>query len=201
MAEALMAINRPQKRNNILQQQKDSKSADIFIAAAEINTLESDVSLEPQGSMNDYTHAQKRQAINVIESYMPWAAAAGIMPIPALDLAASLAIQLKMLASIGDIYGVAFKKQAAQSAITSLMAGSLQQTVALSLIGSVKFIPIIGPLASVTILPAIGAAGTYALGRVYISHFESGGTFLNFDTDKMRSGFDNELKKAKIKNP
>jgi hypothetical protein len=40
------------------------------------------------------------------------------------------------------------------------------------------------------------SASTYAVGRVFIQHFESGGTFLDFDPDKVRAHFEAEFKKA-----
>jgi hypothetical protein len=36
---------------------------------------------------------------------------------------------------------------------------------------------------------AIGAASTYAVGKVFAEHFESGGTFLDFDEEKAREHF------------
>ena len=35
----------------------------------------------------------------------------------------------------------------------------------------------------------VGGATTYAVGKVFIEHFESGGTFLDFDPEKMRDHF------------
>jgi hypothetical protein len=35
----------------------------------------------------------------------------------------------------------------------------------------------------------IGGASTYALGKVFIQHFESGGTFLDFDPEKVKEHF------------
>jgi hypothetical protein len=43
----------------------------------------------------------------------------------------------------------------------------------------------------------IGGAFTQALGNAFIMHFESGGTLLNFDPDKMRAYFRQEMEKAK----
>ncbi|MDE2463441.1 MAG: GTPase, partial [Alphaproteobacteria bacterium] len=38
-------------------------------------------------------------------------------------------------------------------------------------------------------LPSLAAASTYALGKVFIQHFESGGTFLDMDPDKVSAYF------------
>ena len=40
-------------------------------------------------------------------------------------------------------------------------------------------------------------AYTWALGRVFIQHFESGGTFLNFDAEKVREHFKAEFEEGR----
>ena len=192
-----MAINRPQKKIQSIDVKKNPISVEEFIAGAEKHAQQSEIIPLNQILLDTHTKSKKNEAIKIVESYVPWSAAAGIMPLPVMDLAAIFAVQLSMLAKIGDCYGVPFKKQAAKSATTTLMAGCLQQTLALSLFSSVKFIPVIGQVASVTILPAVTAAGTYALGRVFISHFEAGGTFINFEPSKMRKQFNRDFAKAK----
>jgi len=46
-------------------------------------------------------------------------------------------------------------------------------------------------------MAALGGAGTYAVGKVFIEHFESGGTFLSFDPDKVREKFKALFEKGK----
>ena len=192
-----MAINRPQKKIQTIEVQKNPISVEEFIARSEKHIQQSEIIPLKPILLDTHTKSKRNEAIKILESYIPWSVAAGIIPIPVMDLAAIIAVQLSMLAKIGDCYGVPFKKQAAKSATTTLMAGCLQQTLALSLFSSVKFIPVIGQVASVTILPAVTAAGTYALGRVFISHFEAGGTFINFEPSKMRKQFNSDFAKAK----
>lgn len=40
-----------------------------------------------------------------------------------------------------------------------------------------------------TAMSAISGAITYAIGQVFIQHFESGGTFLDFDPKKVKEYF------------
>jgi len=47
--------------------------------------------------------------------------------------------------------------------------------------------------------PVYGAAATYALGRVFLLHFDQGGTFLDFDPNESRHHFREEFEKAKNK--
>ncbi len=191
-----MTITRHKHQKPDKIEEKRTISAEEFILAVEDDRKETvdqtDISVIPYIPIK----TTKQRAMYVMESFLPWAAASGIMPIPALDLAVILAVQLRMLAKIGNVYGVQFKEQAAKSAITALMASSLQQTLALNLISGVKFIPIIGSLANITVMPALAVAGTYAIGKVFITHFETGGTFLNFEASKSQYLFSEELKAA-----
>lgn len=196
-----MAINRLQKKMQIKDPQRTPASVEEFIASAVTQDYQSEIAPIEQSLFYTPINAKKHEALNIIESYIPYSVAAGILPLPVIDLAAIVTIQLSMLAKIGNVYGVPFKKQAAQSAATTLMASCLQQTIAFSLFSSVKFIPVIGQLASITIMPAVTAAGTYALGRVFITHFEAGGTFLNFQAAKMHNQFSQDFQSIKkIKN-
>jgi len=47
-------------------------------------------------------------------------------------------------------------------------------------------IPLLGQACAVLTMPVSGGAATYALGMVFIQHFSSGGTFLNFDPDQVK---------------
>ena len=47
-------------------------------------------------------------------------------------------------------------------------------------------------------MPAVNGAFSYAVGRVFIRHFESGGTFLDFDADKVRGYFNEQFREGKL---
>jgi hypothetical protein len=47
------------------------------------------------------------------------------------------------------------------------------------------------------LLPALALASTVAVGRVFLQHFEAGGTLLDFDPEKMKSYFEAEFNKAR----
>jgi hypothetical protein len=46
-------------------------------------------------------------------------------------------------------------------------------------------------------MPAVAAASTWATGKVFIRHFESGGTFLDFDPAKARAYYAEEYEAGK----
>ena len=130
------------------------------------------------------------QAVHEIYKYAMGSFVAGMIPAPGIDLAAVTAIQIKMLHSISNLYSVPFSQNAAKSVVVSLFGGLGATAIARGTFGSlVKAIPLVGPLAGPVVLPAMAVAATYAVGRVFIRHFESGGTFLDFDSTEARTHF------------
>ena len=60
----------------------------------------------------------------------------------------------------------------------------------------VKTIPVVGTTIGVITMPTLSVATTCALGRVFIQHFETGGTFLDLDPEKLREHFRAEFETA-----
>lgn len=56
-----------------------------------------------------------------------------------------------------------------------------------------KLTPGMGSLLGSSIIVASGGALTYALGQVFVKHFESNGTLLNLDGKAMRKFFKQEF--------
>lgn len=140
--------------------------------------------------------ARSAQALALVRSYLPWSAGAGVIPLPGIDLTALLAVQLRMLAKLAELYEVPFRQQAAKSVVGSLLGTALPGSLAGGVASTLKAIPVIGTLVGIAILPALGAAATYAVGKVFITHFESGGTFLDLDPASVEAHFRGEFAKA-----
>jgi len=128
-------------------------------------------------------------AHNTVKSYMIAAMGAGLIPLPLFDLAAISAIQLKMIHSISNHYEVKFSQNIAKSLISSLVGGGMTLTTAAPIASLTKAIPFIGHASGIISVTVIAGALTYAIGKIFIEHFESGGTFLDFDPETMRAHF------------
>ncbi|MEW6367706.1 MAG: DUF697 domain-containing protein [Acidobacteriota bacterium] len=130
------------------------------------------------------------QAQRIVNKFMVGSLVAGIIPAPLVDVAAITGVQLKLLHSLSRLYGFEFKDNLGKSIIGSLVCGFGSSTLAWGTFGSlVKAIPILGPLAGSLTMPVMAAASTYALGKVFVQHFEAGGTFLNFDPAAVREHY------------
>jgi uncharacterized protein (DUF697 family) len=124
---------------------------------------------------------RRAAAEQIVDRFVPLAMGAGVVPVPLLDLAAITGVQLKLIADLAACYGQPFEPQQTRAIVASLLGGAGSLTLAAGALGSlVKIFPG-GGLLGATGLPVTAGAVTYALGRVFINHFESGGTALNFD--------------------
>jgi uncharacterized protein (DUF697 family) len=188
-----MTITRARKMPTTAPRAEKSESTpEQFIAGADTRPAPLPESLHMAASAR-----REERALAVVKSYLPWAAGAGILPLPGIDLAAIIGVQLRMLAKLAEEYGVPFKEQAAKSIVAALMATLVEYTLTGGLASAFKFVPVVGTLLGIAVLPAIAAAGTFAIGKVFITHFEAGGTFLEFDPKKVQNHFRVEFEKAR----
>lgn len=116
---------------------------------------------------------------------------------PALDVLTIAALQVKMIAELAAYYGQPFRKDRAKASVFALLGGATSTRLAYGVGGSIlKSIPLVGQLGGMLTMPACAAAVTYAVGQVFIQHFESGGTLLEFEPDTMRGRFNAALGRA-----
>ena len=71
------------------------------------------------------TEAERNQLANeLVDRFSLWSGAAGLIPIPLVDMAAVGGVQLQMLRRISEIFGVPFSDNRGKSIIASL-AGAI----------------------------------------------------------------------------
>lgn len=125
----------------------------------------------------------------LVKKYMYWSMGAGLLPIPIVDVLSVSGIQIKMLTEISKVYDVKFSKNATKSIIAALLGGISADALSKSYLTSlIKAIPIVGVVGSVS-MPVYSGATTWAIGKVFIQHFATGGTFLNMDPQKVKDYF------------
>jgi len=108
-------------------------------------------------------------------------AGVGLLPLPLVDLAAFNGIQLNMLYRLSRLYEIPFSKQAAQGFVGMLLSGGSAALLTAPVWSLLKAIPLVGSILGGVTVSVVAGASTYALGKVFTEHFESGGTFLTFD--------------------
>lgn len=121
----------------------------------------------------------------------------GLIPIPVFDLVAAIGTQLNLIRKLAQIYDVPFSENRAKTAVTTLL-GSLGGVGAGTFIASslMKSVPVIGTALGIAGSGATLGAFTFAVGKVFQQHFESGGDVLNFDVGAYKDHFRKMVKKG-----
>jgi uncharacterized protein (DUF697 family) len=133
---------------------------------------------------------KEEQAKGVMFKYMWGNAAVGMIPIPILDIFTVGGVQLAMLKKISTIYGVEFSRDFLKPLIAAFVGAVGYDLVGKGIfMGLAKFIPPYGIIAGVLSFPVLAAASTYAVAKVFIQHFEAGGTLLDLEPEKMKTYF------------
>jgi len=132
-------------------------------------------------------------ANNTIKNHVMVAMTLGLVPLPVFDVALLIGNQVKMVHGLSELYETPFEENRVKSIVISLIGGSTPVLGVIGLSTGAKLIPGIGSLVGSGGVAITGGALTYAVGRVFVHHFESGGTLLSFDAKKMRKLFKKEL--------
>jgi uncharacterized protein (DUF697 family) len=124
------------------------------------------------------------------------AAGIGCVPIPLVDLVGIGGFQAVMIKELSSLYGVKFNDHLVRNLVSALIGTLSVRTITAGIVGSAfKFIPGIGAvIGSLLAVPAVAGAVTYAIGRVFIKHFEEGGTLLDLNVEKSKAFFQAQYK-------
>ena len=116
---------------------------------------------------------------------------------PWLTYFAVSCVQLKMLNELSELYGVPFSDNVAKNLISALLGSLIPSGLTHGTVGYLlRSVPLVGPALGALTMPSFASAATWAIGRVFVQHFESGGTFLDFDPIKVREYFRSEFARA-----
>lgn len=134
---------------------------------------------------------------SIIKRHMYWSVSAGLIPFPLIDIAAVTAIQTDMLKSLCDFYKVDYSQEKGKAWITALTAATLSSILARTGASVVKAIPAVGTFVGMASMAILSGASTYAVGNVFVNHFEEGGTLNNFNTDNFKKFYQEKLDEGK----
>jgi uncharacterized protein (DUF697 family) len=158
------------------------------------NSVASQTQAMPEGASGsastDAKHEDRNQrAAKLVDRFSLWSGAAGLIPVPLLDVAAVGGVQLQMLRRLSEIYAVPFSENLGKSVVASLagavIPASTATTTAMGVGSMIKSVPG-GQMVGALTMPVFSAAATYVIGKVFIQHFASGGTLLDFNPPDYR---------------
>lgn len=120
---------------------------------------------------------------------------ASLIPIPLAEFGSISAVPIKMVEHLAKLYKVQFQEHLAKAFIASLLTTYVSTVVGTFAFGRLsKLVPGLGAMVGVVTLASLAGALTYAMGRVFLWHFEAGGTFSSLDEPNAQAAFRREMK-------
>jgi uncharacterized protein (DUF697 family) len=109
-----------------------------------------------------------------------------LIPNSLLEYAAISGVQLKMLHDLSRLYGIPFKADAVKVIIGSILGGSVAYFLSDLYANWVKAIPVVGKPIAFLSEPAMAYVTTYAVGFVFLEHFENNGSFQDIELENIK---------------
>jgi uncharacterized protein (DUF697 family) len=145
------------------------------------------VTAQPAAAASPITEAAARA---VIRHHMLAAMGIGLAPLPLVDTLAVSAVQLLLVRKLALRHGVAFAPGRARGLIASLLGGAGAVSIATGFWFSwVKAVPVVGASVGAATMPVMAGASTWALGMVFLRHFQAGGTLADFNPLRQGKAF------------
>lgn len=145
--------------------------------------------LEKEASL----HLRCEKAESIIKNNVIQALALGLIPAPVVDIVSLVNVQYRMTHDLARLYGIHYQKLG-RMITRSLVVGMLPVITITGLSSMLKIMPGIGSLAGGAGVSISSGGLTYAIGKIFLRHFEAGGTMDNFDLAEARKQFKSEFK-------
>jgi uncharacterized protein (DUF697 family) len=134
----------------------------------------------------EVSEARDQVASKLVDRFALWSGVAGLVPLPVVDVLAVGGLQVQMLRRLSQIYGVEFSQNRGKALIAALAGCMIPATSGMGAASALKAVPVLNLLAAGFIMPVLSAGATYAIGKAFVQHFESGGTLLDFNPPDYR---------------
>lgn len=140
------------------------------------------------------------EAGRIISHATKWSAAAAVVPLPYLDLVAIGTVQVRMVRQLAQAYGIDADNETLKVTISALLGTLAPAVISGGIFGSaLKLVPGGGTIFGSVGLAAFGSAATYAIGKIFVAHFEKGGTLSSFSAEAVEADLKREFAAAKAK--
>lgn len=143
--------------------------------------------------------SRREQAAKSVKRYAAASAGLGVIPIPALDMAAIGTSQLLMIRSVAKIYGLDLSKDRVRAIVATTVGGAVPVVVGGGLSSIFKAIPVIGTIAGIVTMPSVAGLTTLTLGTALADHLDADGSLDELGLTQLRATFTAEFEKAKAK--
>jgi uncharacterized protein (DUF697 family) len=141
---------------------------------------------EAKAATSETAEQRDELAAKLVDRFAIWSGVAGLIPIPVIDIVCVGGLQIEMLRRISHIYDVEFSENRGKALIAGLAGSLIPATSGIGATSALKTVPIFGMIVGGFVMPVLSAGATYAIGKAFIQHFESGGTLLDFNPPDYR---------------
>ena len=136
---------------------------------------------------------KSQEAEKIIKKHVLYATAAGLVPVPLLDIAAVSGVQVDMLNQLAKVYGVDHSATGGKTFVAALTSSTFARIGA----SVMKTVPGIGTLFGGMSMAALSGASTYTVGKVATGLFESGGDLITFDLEAAKAAYKETFEEGK----
>ena len=141
------------------------------------------------GSMEDKVKSSE----DIISNHVIFAMTAGAIPIPVADVVAVSAIQYDMIRHLAGYYKIDYDSDKGKALASSFAGGTVSRLGA----SAFKAIPGVGTLLGIGSQIIIAGATTYAIGKIFDSHFSKGRGLESFNLNSVKAQYKDLLEKGK----
>jgi uncharacterized protein (DUF697 family) len=123
---------------------------------------------------------RRSQARSIVERHAIYSAVGGLIPLPIANVASITAVIVRMVRALSDLYGVPFERDRARAIVIGLMGGAMPTGLAAVTSSTLIYVVPGSNLIGLAVSSLTGAACTRGIGRIFVEHFESGATLVDF---------------------
>jgi uncharacterized protein (DUF697 family) len=154
-----------------------------YIAAAEQVKIKTEPTYLPQ-RLHESPLLCRMKAKQAVRDHALLSGSTAAVPVPILDMVADAAVQVRMIKRLAEIYGIDFAEERAKTLAVAALGGFSAGWAAGGLLRYASFALYFANFWPSAIL---SAAITYAIGQVFIHHFEQGGGLQDLSPDAAAS--------------
>ena len=117
----------------------------------------------------------RKRALKIVHNYTLLAGGIGFIPIPSFYQVAVGGLLGKMLYDLGKLYGTSLTRQKNKAIIAAVLGGAHSDWITVYLGNNIeKILPGMSVISNTIARPVVAAGITYAIGRLFVKHFDSG---------------------------
>jgi uncharacterized protein (DUF697 family) len=130
---------------------------------------------------------RRQPAMTVVHKYCALSAGAALIPVAGVDSAVLAGLHVGVVKEVCDVYDVEFSQETAEKIV--LVISGLAVPSWISSIATRRALLLVAPparLIGMLGMSAMAVIVTYTIGRLFIQHFEQGGSLVDFDLKHLR---------------